>query len=188
MNDNSPKFEYASYAVGISESDDPPKTLLTLYAADADLNDKISYYILNETLEVSDESLNEYKYTAFVLNSNTGFLTSNFKVQESMTGFFSFKVQAIDLANHTDEALVKVYTVAERHRVTFIFFNTTEQVNSVNLQGLIEIFHDAYEAECISDDIRPHQLKDGNIDERKTNFRVHFMRDGEAVEKEEIFE
>lgn len=187
VNDNSPIFDYPLYTVGISELDNLQKIILTLHASDPDLNDQVSYYILKDTLEVSNEVLDGFKDTAFALNSNTGILTLNFQVQEYMTGFFSFKVQAVDLVNHTHEALVRVYTVAERHRVTFIFLNTTEEVRSVNLQGVINIFSEAYNAQCINDDILFHMLADGNTDDTLTDFRAHFLRNDEAVEREEIY-
>lgn len=188
VNDNPPTFDYSTYTIGISESDNLQKTLITFHASDPDLNDQVSYFILKDTLEVSNEALDGYKDTAFALDFRTGILTLNFKVQDSMSGFFTFKVQAIDLANHTDETVVKIYTVAERHRVTFVFLNTTEEVSSVNQQRVVDIFSEAYNADCISDDVLYHQLDDGSTNDKLTDYRAHFLRDGEAVEKVEIFE
>lgn len=187
VNDNPPTFEYSTYTVGISERDNLGKPLFTLHASDPDLNDQVFYEILSDSITVSSETLNAYKNTAFVLNSITGILSLNFQVQEFMSGYFSFKVQARDLLNHTHEANVKIYTVAEKHRINFVLGNSTVEVKSVNLQELVKTFSDIYQTECVNDDIRAHQLDDGNVDESKTDYRVHFLRNDEAVEKEEIY-
>lgn len=187
VNDNAPKFDYQKYTVGVSERDNLGKILLTFHAFDPDLNDRVTYHVLTDTMTVSSDSLREFMETAFELNSNLGILTLNFQVQEFMSGYFSFKIQARDLVNHTDESDVKIYTVAEKHRITFVFGNTTEEVLSVDLQGLSELFSSAYSAECINDDILKHQLENGNVDESKTDYRAHFLRNEEAVEKEEIY-
>lgn len=187
VNDNPPQFDYLRYSVGISENDVVEKVLITFHANDPDLNDKVTYHILSETLTVSSDSLNNVKDSAFILNPESGNLILNFQVQQSMTGHFSFQVQARDLVNHTHEASVKIYVIAERHRIIFVFDNTISEVRGVNQQELLQIFTDAYDAECIHDDTLPHQLEDGNVDETLTNYRVHFIRNEEALEKEEIY-
>ena len=186
LNDNPPTFIYEQYAVGISERDNLGKNLLTLEATDPDLNDIISYNLLKETIEISNSELNYLKDSAFVLNSISGALILNFEVQSTMSGYFTFQVEACDLANHTDTTNIKIYIVAELNRVTFTFKNTVDEVKAVDQLILAQIFADAYDAECIIDDILPYQTSTGIVDENETNFRVHFVKDNEAISAEEI--
>lgn len=180
VNDNPPTFIYESYAVGISERDYSGKVLHTLEARDPDLNDIITYSILKDTINVSNEDLNSLKETAFILNSITGNLSLNFNVESTMSGFFTFQAEARDLANHTDTTSIKIFIVADTNRVTFTFRNTVDEVKAVDQVILIQIFSDAYEADCIKDDIL------ASSEEGETNYRVHFVKDNEALNAEDI--
>lgn len=180
VNDNAPIFIYESYAVGISERDYKDKILLTLEARDPDLNDIITYSILKDTINVSNEELNSLKDSAFIVNSITGNLSLNFKVESTMSGFFTFQAEARDLANHTDTTDIKIFIVADINRVIFTFKNTVDEVKAVDQDILVQIFSDAYTAECVRDDIL------ASAEEGETNFRVHFIKDNEALSAEEI--
>lgn len=186
VNDNPPKFEYENYAVGVSEQDAQGKFLLRVHANDPDLNDVVSYFILNETIRATDEKLQDAKDSAFILNPQTGDLSWNFKLQNDEKGYFEFKVQARDLVNHTDETTVKVYLVAEANRVTFVFLNNYEQVRAVNQDVLASIFSAAYEAECIIDEILG-SFVNGEVQNQLTDLRAHFIKNNEAIEAEEIY-
>lgn len=186
VNDNPPSFIYGQYAVGISELDYNEKRLFSLKATDPDLNDVITYKILNDTIRVSNEELNYLKDTAFIVNAISGDLILNFKVQSTMSGYFTFQVEACDLANHTDTTNIKIYIVADLNRVIFTFRNTVDEVKAVDQFILTQIFSYAYDAECIHDDTLPFQTSTGIADEAETNFRVHFVKDSEAIRAEEI--
>jgi hypothetical protein len=187
VNDNPPNFQYANYAVGVSEQDNLGKILVTLFALDPDLDDVVTYSLLSESMVASGENLADVKDTAFVVNRLTGALTLNFRVQANMKGFFEFKVEARDLVDHTDEASVKIYLVAEANRVTFVFLNEVEAVRGVDQQRLAEIFSSAYEASCIIDEIQATSI-DGVAQQRLTDLRVHFVRNDEALEAREILQ
>lgn len=182
VNDNPPSFVYKQYAVGISENDNFGKNLLTLEATDPDLDDKITYFILTDTIRVSNDELNSVKNSAFAVDQNTGVLSLNFEVQSTMSGFFEFDVQARDLVNHTDTAYVKIYIIAENNRVNFDFENTIEDVRAVNQERLKDILSNAYESECVIDEILPLQTSDV----AEARLRVHFVKDNEAIEAAEI--
>lgn len=186
VNDNPPKFEYDNYAVGVSEQDTRGKFLLRVHANDPDLNDVVTYYILNETIAVTDTKLWEAKDSAFILNPRTGDLSWNFKLQNDEKGYFEFQVQARDLVNHTDQAKVKVYLVAEANRVTFVFLNNYEVVRAVNQDVLASIFSAAYDAECIIDEILG-TFVDGEVQDQLTDLRAHFIKNNEALEADEIY-
>ncbi|KAL7052776.1 hypothetical protein ACKWTF_005003 [Chironomus riparius] len=186
VNDNPPSFIYEQYAVGISERDNLEKNLLTLEATDPDLYDVINYKILKDTIETSNSELMYLKDSAFVVNSISGALLLNFEVKSTMSGYFTFQVEACDLANHTDTTNIKIFIVAELNRVTFSFKNTVDEVKAADQLTLAQIFADAYNAECIIDDILPYQTLTGIVDEKETNFRVHFVKDNEAISAEEI--
>lgn len=185
VNDNPPTFVYKRYATGISERDLPDKTLMVLEATDPDLDDKISYFLLQETMTVSSSDLDGVKDTAFRVNYDTGALTLNFQVQSWMSGYFEFTVEARDLVDHTDTATVKIYVVSESNRVSFTFSNTLEQTRNADQQRLAEIFSDSFGAECVIDDILPHQIE-GVIQENQTVVRIHCIRDDEAISASEI--
>lgn len=185
VNDNPPSFQYEEYSVGVSEKDQLEKVLLTLVATDPDLDDIISYYILTDTISVTGEGLDDVKETAFLVNQLTGALTLNFQLQSSMKGYFEFDVQARDLVNHTDEASVKIFLVAAANLVAFQFANDVESVRKVNLNILAKVFSDAYESECIIDDILPTEI-DGVAQTNSTDIRMHFVSNNQAVEADEI--
>lgn len=187
VNDNPPKFQYPSYAVGVSEDDNPEKVLLTLLAFDPDLDDVISYHLLTDTIVATGDNLEGVKSSAFLVNQVTGALILNFKLQGSMKGFFEFEVQARDLVNHTDEVTVKIYLVAQASRVTFVFFNDLNTVRNVDQQRLSEIFGNAYEAQCVIDAVEG-TIIDGAVSEDKTDVIVHFVRNSEALDASEILQ
>lgn len=187
VNDNSPTFEYKNYAVGVSEQDSLGKILLTLHATDPDLDDIVTYYLLTDTINVTDANLNNVKDTAFILNPLSGALTLNFKLEANIKGYFEFTVQARDLVNHTDEAYVKIYLVAEANRVTFVFLNNFQVVRKTDQTALAAIFTAAYDAECVIDEIIA-TTTDGVAEEARTDMKVHFVKNNEALEAKEISE
>ena len=113
VNDNPPTFEYKNYATGVSENDELRKILLTLFASDPDLDDKITYFLLYDTIKITGNNLNDVKDTPFIVNKDTGVLLLNFKPKALMKGFFEFEVEARDLVNHTDNAAVKIYLISD---------------------------------------------------------------------------
>lgn len=187
VNDNPPTFQYKNYAVGVSEDDNRDKTLLTLFATDPDLDDVVTYFLLAETMVATGENLNGVRDSAFIVNERTGELKLNFDFQSNMKGFFEFQVQARDLVNHTDEASVKIYLVAEANRVPFTFLNDIETLQAADSERLVEIFSDAYEATCVIDDIRKTTIN-GVVQDDLTVLRVHFVLNDEALEAKQIIE
>lgn len=187
VNDNPPTFQYKNYAVGVSEKDNRDKTLLTLFATDPDLDDIVTYYLMTETIVATGENLNDVKNSAFLVNEISGDLTLNFELQPNMKGFFEFQVQARDLVNHTDEASVKIYLIAEVNRLAFVFLNDIATVRSADTQRLAEIFSSAYGATCVIDDIRGTTI-DGRVRDDLTDLRVHFVLNNEALEAKDILQ
>lgn len=188
VNDNPPKFQYDAYSVGVSELDNEGKVLLTLSAFDPDLNDVVSFRLLTDTIIAAGTNLEEIKATAFRVNNVSGALTLHFRLQSSMRGYFEFKVEARDLADHTDETTIKIYLVAEANRVTFTFLNDLDFVQSVDSKVLAEIFGLAYSAECVIDEMIRTVNSDGVVQVGLTDVRVHFIRNSEALEKSVILE
>lgn len=191
VNDNPPTFNPKNYAVGVSEKDNLKKILITLYADDLDLDDIVKYYLLTGTIQVTGDNLDGVKETAFLVNELTGALTLNFQPQPNMNGYFEFEVEARDLVNHTDEAFVKIYLVAEANRVTFVFLNDADFVRKVNIEQFATIFTNAYsdaaDAECIIDDILETLVK-GVAQPKLTDVRVHFVQDNKALEAKNILQ
>lgn len=186
VNDNPPSFLYKSYATGISESDNLGRILITLEANDPDLDDVVTYFILEDTMTVSNPKLDYLKESAFQLNKYSGALTLNFEVQSTMSGYFHFQAEARDLVLHTDTTDIKIFLVADANRVKFVFLNTVEEVKNADQLTLGRIFSEAYDADCVIDDISPHQPSSGTVDETQTDLRVHFIKDNEAINADTI--
>lgn len=182
VNDNPPTFKQHKYSTGVSERDNVGKILIQLEATDLDLDDIVTYFMLTDSMKISDDTLLNVKERAFLVNQNSGALNLNFQVEPSMMGYFEFQVEARDLVNHTDTADVKIFIVAEANQNDFPFYNTSDEVKSVDQLRLAEILTGSYEAECVIDDILP--LKDGT----ESFLRAHFIRNDEAINKEEITE
>lgn len=181
VNDNPPIFDYPKYETGISPTDSTGKVLFIppLHASDADLNDRITYHILTETMMVTNEVLESYKDSAFLLDQNSGILTLNFQVQTTLSGSFKFKVEARDLADHTATTDVIVRIISESSR--FLFINTVEEVAGANQQTLRNIFSEQYQAECITTDIESYKNEDGIANVTMTVYEAHFIKDEDVV-------
>lgn len=188
VNDNPPKFQNENYSFGVSEKDNTGKILFTLYATDPDLNDVITYYLLSDTITATGNNLEEVKNSAFQVNQANGDLTLQFQLLSGMSGFFEFQVQARDQVNHTDEAFVKIFLIADSNRVSFTFLNDLETVQNVDKQLLEDIFSSAYESVCVINEIIRTPSEEGGVQAGKTDVRVHFIRNNEAIDKSEISE
>lgn len=132
VNDNPPVFNAKEYGAGITSSDYLGKTLLKVVATDADLNDTITYSIVPGSIGTNNEELESVKNTAFELQDQTGDLTLAYVPLDNSRGYFEFTVEARDLADHTDQAKVKIYIIGDSNRVSFIFLNPPEVIKDHN--------------------------------------------------------
>jgi hypothetical protein len=82
-NDNRPVFEKLQYTTSISEGVPIGYEVITVHAVDADLamNSKVSYYL---------------KHKVFIINNNTGVITTQETLDRETVGSYSFKVYARD--------------------------------------------------------------------------------------------
>lgn len=183
VNDNPPKFVDVPYEVGISEKDYIGKPIYYFNATDPDLEDylRLTFFIVKDSLEVSNEHLEPYKDNPFELNSITGILTLNFQVHDDISGYFTFRVEVRDLANHTDEITMKVEVIPESNRFSFYFLNTTAEVSGVDQVKLISILSDRYAANCIKNDILPFENEGGTANDTAAILKVHFTKDNDIV-------
>lgn len=186
VNDNPPKFQSSSYSVGVSERDNRGRTLFKLIAEDPDLDDIITYFLLTNTIDATGDNLDEVKDTAFIVDETDGTIFLNFQMQPSMRGFFEFKVQANDLVNHTDEASVKIYLISDVNRVTFVFTNKIDDFMKIR-ELLAALFSRAYDSECVIDVILESETN-GVVQDNLTDVRVHFVRNNEAIDANEILQ
>ncbi|KAG5678221.1 hypothetical protein PVAND_007913 [Polypedilum vanderplanki] len=179
VNDNPPTFIKKYYVAAVSDKDERGlKEIIKLEATDPDLNDIITYHIVKDTMKVSNEKeLSSVKDTAFELISSTGVLKLNFTVQSTMTGYFEFEVEARDLVDHTDTADVKISIISDSSRVSFIFDNTTNELENIDQDILLGIFSDAFNADCRFDEI----IADSEEPNRAI-LRVHFEKDYEVID------
>ncbi|XP_033213887.1 LOW QUALITY PROTEIN: cadherin-23-like [Belonocnema kinseyi] len=131
VNDNPPKFENKNYFGGAALEDAVAKVVLTVKATDADLNDSLSYSIIDKSLNISHNSL-EGISVPFKLKTSAGELLLDFKITSYVTGYFSFDISVQDmliLVLHEDKTHVKVYIIAQNNRVTFTFKNKITYLN-----------------------------------------------------------
>lgn len=183
VNDNPPKFDEVPYQVGISENDYIGKPIFTFHATDPDLEDylRLTYYLLSDTITISNNDLEPYKENPFELNRNTGVLSLNFQVQEGLGGYFRFQVEVRDLADHTDKVFMKVSVIPESSRFSFYFLNRTNEVSGVDQGRLNAILSEQYQADCIRDDILPFENEDGTANDTITVYRAHFTKNEDIV-------
>lgn len=130
VNDNPPVFERSEYGVGITTSDGLGKELVTVVANDLDINDTVSYSMIPGSLIESGTNLQDaLNKDPFKFDDATGVVTLNFIPQDSMSGYFLFRVKATDGdLDHDTETRVKIFIIAETNRVSFIFLNTEDDV------------------------------------------------------------
>lgn len=146
------------------------------------MNDVVTYVILEDSIKTSGVNIEDIKDKAFKIDGKSGELMLNFIPQDSMNGFFEFKVEARDSAYHTDQTTIKVFIVAESNRIKFMFLNSaSDVVKNVESNQIAAILSRFYGYDCNVDDVLTSELN-GIAQETLTDIRVHFLENNEAVE------
>lgn len=180
-----PRFVQDLYAFGISADDQINRRLFTIKATHTE-SVTITYSIVEDSMEVTDPSLESVAPTAFEVDENTGDIILNHQPGIGMHGMFQFKVSASDGAE-TDEADVKIFIISDRNRVMFIFVNTLDEVQDAS-EFIAQTFSIGFNMTCNIDTILPATSADGIILNDRTEARAHFIRDSIPVPAEEIEE
>ncbi|XP_049870615.1 cadherin-23-like isoform X2 [Pectinophora gossypiella] len=183
--DPRPVFEQRLYTAGISTSDNINRELLTVRATHSE-NAQLTYTIEDGSMAV-DSTLEAVKDSAFHLNAQTGVLILRIQPTASMQGMFEFNVIATDPDEKTDTAEVKVYLISSQNRVSFIFLNDVETVES-NRDFIAETFSVGFNMTCNIDQVLPGTNDAGVIQEAMAEVHAHFIQDNIPVSADSIEE
>ncbi|XP_015518045.2 protocadherin Fat 4 [Neodiprion lecontei] len=176
VNDNPPTFESSAYYGGVSPEDEVDKVILTVVATDPDLNETLTYYMDDDSMSYSDDSISSIT-DPFILDSETGELTLQFVPLSTMAGYFDFTVTVHDAVNNTDTANIKVYVIAESNRVEFTFQNTVTELTE-ETAFVISSFADAFGYICNIDYVTK-ALDDDEVTslDNETVVTTHFINE-----------
>ncbi|KAI5634412.1 cadherin domain-containing protein [Phthorimaea operculella] len=179
-----PYFERDVYNAGISTTDSIGRELVTVRATHSE-GLPITYSIDFESMQV-DETLEAVRNNAFSLNGNTGVLTLNIQPTSSMHGMFTFNVVATDSADETDTALVRIFLISSRNRISIVFRNTVDQIEAER-DFIEQTFSFGFNMTCNIDQILQYTDNSGLPVEGQTEIRAHFIQDdlpvdGQAIE------
>ncbi|XP_043480675.1 cadherin-23-like isoform X2 [Leptopilina heterotoma] len=172
VNDNSPIFVSKTYFGGVALEDAVGKVILTVNATDADFNDTLSYKIRENSLSMSDSSL-EGISVPFLLKISTGELSLGFKPTSYMTGYFSMDILVNDEVSHEDSSHVKIYMIAKDNRVVFTFRNKLTVLNELK-SYIIKTFSEIFGYICNIDYIEK-SITGRDVSEDVTLITTHFI-------------
>lgn len=79
---------------------------------------------------------------------------------------------------------MKVFIISESNRVTFVFLNDKDTVDSQR-EWIARLLTNFYEFECNIDDVVKAEVNGVALD-TTTNMRAHFIKDNEAIEASQI--
>jgi hypothetical protein len=129
QNDESPVFDQTEYFTTVLAGTSMSTKVTTVSATDKDTTskDKLQYNIDNITPSNLDLDIK----SAFTMNTQSGDITINFEVKDSMEGYFTLdlSVQDEEPENHKADATLKIYIVTSKNTVVFRFENDQETVS-----------------------------------------------------------
>jgi len=185
--DTAPEFNKSLFAAGITVGDKINDLVTTLSATFYDLDDKLTYNIIENSMNVTDNSLQHLVgRKPFKITEDQ--LQLNFDVQDaSMRGMFVFKVQVINLGSFTDEALCQVYIISEDNFVPVRFKNDLPFVESKKKE-IADIFTSVLEYQCNVKKIARALDSTGLPMEDQTDVTLYFVDEKEQkpVHKDDI--
>ncbi|GLV42168.1 dachsous [Carabus blaptoides fortunei] len=192
VNDNPPVFGNEFYSGSLTATDKPGRVVITLDATDLDSLDegKLTFKILEETMDVSDPSLENIKNSAFE-TKGTNNIYSKFQPVSEMKGYFTFDVLVEDSKpndpEHQDIAQVKIFIISDDNRIVFEFMNN-KQIVQDEKQYIEEVFTSQLKYQCTIDEIDNKIESSGQPIANETDVKAHFIdvEHSEAVEKSVI--
>ncbi|XP_069668752.1 cadherin-AgCad1-like [Periplaneta americana] len=131
VNDTAPVFDREIYVAGVHIGGQGGNDVVKFNAIDEDLNDELTYNIVDGSLTVTDSSLDHLRdETSFKLDPRTGQLTLNFDVNNDLKGIFNFEVQVTDTEKYTDKVPVQIYIISEDNLIVLYFKNSEDDVKA----------------------------------------------------------
>lgn len=132
--DTAPEFDRSLFAAGINFGDKVTDLVTTFVATSYDLNKLLSYHIIENSMNVSHNSL-QHLIGRSPFNIAGDQLRLNFDVQDAaMRGIFTFNVQVINLGYLTDVAVCQVYIISDENIVSMRFSNNQTFVDSKRME------------------------------------------------------
>lgn len=186
--DTPPAFTKPLYAAGINTGDKVNDIVTTFSVTDEDLNDSHTYSIIDNTMEVTDSSLEYLKdRNPFSIKEDT--LVLNFDVQDStLKGLFKFNVEVSDKENYKDEAACQIYIISQdNHYVTMRFQNNATYTESVRFK-MATIFTDVFKSQANVKKVAPTVDSEGLPISDKTDVTAYFVdeENQQPIDKNEI--
>ncbi|XP_021930459.1 protocadherin Fat 4-like isoform X2 [Zootermopsis nevadensis] len=184
--DTPPAFTKSLYAAGINTGDKSGDSLTTFTATDGDFDDKLTYRIIDGTMEVTDSSLQQWQNRdPFRIQENT--LLLNFNVQDSaLKGLFKFNLEVMDTGNNRDEVACQIYIITENNHVTMRFQNNATYAESRKLQ-MANIFTKVFDSQSNIKKVARSMDSGVPIDD-KADVTAYFVDENkqEPIDKTEI--
>ncbi|ESP03941.1 hypothetical protein LOTGIDRAFT_230236 [Lottia gigantea] len=142
---------------------------------DADIGENATPYfkllgpITTKDIDIVDIDI--VKTPPLILDIN-GTIKTNMLFSSDMSGAFIMKVQAYDIGNLTDEAVIEIYLISDIQRVKMVFLKTPDEVRAVK-DVLIQELEKVLEYRIIVDKIATHQSSDGSPVTTKSDMFIH---------------
>ncbi|XP_066248593.1 protocadherin Fat 4-like isoform X2 [Euwallacea similis] len=159
INNHVPQWTELAFYGAITKNTQKGSTIVTINATDLDTIDQGNLvYSLNSSISAKGSAnLNKTK-KPFLLDSDSGVVTLNFKVEANMNGYFSFWVKVQD---HEDDygngpfdntTTVTISIVTSDNTVTFKFENTLDAIVDKKV-AMLKIISQYLEWDCHEEDI-----------------------------------
>ena len=129
-NDMPPQFTQHTYRAGGVRGDETMigTTVGRVRATDVDVNDTIAYRLIPPIVAALSSGTVDQSYDTFAVDASTGDIRANIIFAPEWAGIFTFDVQAIDAANHTDVATVVVHVLSTEQQIELIFDSSVNTV------------------------------------------------------------
>ncbi|XP_074648131.1 cadherin-87A-like isoform X2 [Tubulanus polymorphus] len=191
INDNVPKFQYASYSACVSVNDAAGKSVLTMRAYDLDAGEagKIKYQLTR--VRNFKDRLGSSDPEAFYIGENSGMIY----LKKEMTGYqntyFRLEMRASNPGqSNSDSATASIYVTQPTETVKVLINRSPSKVNSY-LQDYINVLSKAMDngMVCVSD-LRFHAGDDNKIHLDQTDLHYHVINpdSGQIYPAEEVKE
>ncbi|KAK7078830.1 hypothetical protein SK128_002629 [Halocaridina rubra] len=149
VNDNPPNFNEDVILATFTESDSADKTVKIFEARDQDLNEVLTYSLLDD-FEWHEGGPEPQPLTPFLIKTenNVASLILNFNPVGINSGYCNFTIVCQDKDNvHTSTVEGKVFAITIAYQISVLFANDLTDVQSQRSE-IESIFSDVYEYEC----------------------------------------
>lgn len=187
VHDTAPVFNRSLFAAGINVGDKTNDLVTNFFATSFDLNDALTYTIIESSMDVTDDSLETVAgNNPFRINDDKLLLNFNFR-DATLRGMFVFKVQVTNKGFFTDEATCQVYIISEDNLVVMTFTNNVTFVESKRNQ-ITEVYSSVFKSQSNVKNIDSALNSNGESMDDRTDVTSYFVDDTQQqpISKDEI--